>query len=282
MRTHQTTRIDRGTGVQEIAEFFTVGAVKMFGFTHLPAAPVHAGVVICSPLYAEFTRNYRREVLVGRRLAALGIAVQRFHYRGHGNSDGLNDEMNLDTMCDDAVEAAERLVQRSRVERLAFLGTRLGVFPAAAAARDYPGASLVFWDPITDPGQYLTEVFRTARIHALKSGPGVETGEEMLERFERDGAFHVLGYTIPHSLSSSGRGHVLEREVGSSPRRMFILRLGRDPRLSRVLPELADRWRDAGFGIEMRTSNKQEPWWFTNGALVAKEALTEPVDLTVD
>ncbi len=283
MPIHQATRVDHDSGSREVAEFFGPEGMRVFGFEHLPLAGARAGVVICSPLYAEFTRNYRREVLIGRRLAALGIAVQRFHYRGQGNSDGRISDTTLSTMRDDAQAATERLIQVSGVERLAFFGTRIGGLTAAAIARAHPVAPLVLWDPVLNPSQYLGDIFRASRIQALKqSEPGAKSGESMLAQLEHDGAFHVLGYTVTHSLYLSGQGHDLEAEVGTSPRAVLMIRLGGDPRLGRALSGIIGRWRDAGLDLEIHTLNRLEPWWFTAGALIGEEALTEPIEVTVD
>lgn len=279
----QASRIDATTGIREIAEFFSPDPVKVFGFTHLPASRPNACVVVCSPLYAEFIKNYRREVLIGRRLAALGIAVQRFHYRGQGNSEGDGADTTFDTMRNDALAAAHRVVEETGVHRLAFFGSRFGALVAAAAAARYDEAPLVLWDPILEPSQYLRDVFRAGRIRALKEGDGGsgQTGG-MLERLVRDDSVQVLGYTITRALYESAVGRTLENELGTSPRRALVVRLGKDPRLDPALSELVTRWRAARFAVEDRMVGRREAWWFTSGGTVRMEALADASELTVN
>ncbi|MDP8959415.1 MAG: alpha/beta hydrolase, partial [Actinomycetota bacterium] len=131
-----------GSGGWEEAWWFGPDGQRLFGFLHLPEGRPRAGIVVCSPLHAEFLRNYRREVLVARALAARGFAVQRFHYRGTGSSDGQASEATYETMRQDALLAAGHVLERSGATRLGFLGTRWGALVAAAGAAGFPGAPL--------------------------------------------------------------------------------------------------------------------------------------------
>ena len=63
----------------------TGGAV--FACLHLPSKPARRMVLLCSSVAAEWKFNYRREVLLARRLATLGVAAVRLHYLGTGHSD---------------------------------------------------------------------------------------------------------------------------------------------------------------------------------------------------
>jgi pimeloyl-ACP methyl ester carboxylesterase len=78
---------DTSTGVSETAAFISSAAGLVLVHAHIPASPAQPPVVICSSVYEELRNNYRREVLLARRLAAAGAPVVRFQYRGFGNSD---------------------------------------------------------------------------------------------------------------------------------------------------------------------------------------------------
>ena len=275
------TRVDPKTGVREIAEFFGSGAERLFGFIHLPPDQAEGVLVVCSPLYAEFTRNYRREVLIGRQLAGRGIAVQRFHYRGTGNSDGDPDALMIDSMIEDAALSAQQVIGVAGVKRVAFFGTRMGALVAAAVAREFEGSPLALWDPVVDASDYFREIFRAHRLHALRRGePNQEPGDGIIQKLETAGRVDVLGYTITHGLYASARDRSLQQEAGDSSRPVLVMELGADRARQRVLEPLIAKWRRSGFTIDRRAVRQREPWWFTSGALVADETLAAPVDET--
>ena len=136
----------------------------------MPAGPVRAGLVVCSPILADFGANYQREVRLGRRLAAAGIVVQRFHPRGAGQSDGDGVDLTLDSMVDDAWPRSTRLRERCPVETVAVLG-----HPVRRARRRSPspaeldGAPVVLWEPTTEPRRYFREGLRARSVHQFKA-----------------------------------------------------------------------------------------------------------------
>jgi pimeloyl-ACP methyl ester carboxylesterase len=276
-------RVDETTGTREIAEFVSAEREAMFSLTHVPGSSIEACVVVCSPLYAEFIRNYRREVVIARRLSAAGIAVARFHYRGQGNSQGNSHDSTFDTMRDDTIRMAERVLEATGVRRLAFFGTRFGGLIAAAAAARFEGTPLLVWDPILDASQYLRDIYRVQKIQALRL-PGREAGgaDSLLDQLQRTGRVQVLGYTISRSLYESSAERTLEKELGSVPRSILLLRLGKDPRLDKGLDQLIERWTRQRFNVESRSLGQREPWWFTSGAATKLELLNQVSDETVD
>src|SRR4030095_10291544 len=120
-----------------------------------PAHGASAGVLICPALHSDFERAYRMDVLLSRALSAHGYAVHRFHYRGHGNSEGVASEVTFETMREDALAAAQRLRRVAKVEPRAFVGTRWGALVAASAASEHDGAPLVLWEPTMQAARYL-------------------------------------------------------------------------------------------------------------------------------
>src|SRR3989304_5088377 len=99
-------RVLAGGQVHETAGFFGLPGERLFGGTHLPAGAIHGGLVISSSIGPEQLTSYRNEVVLARRLAAAGVAVQRFHYRGSGHSDGEDVDLTLGTMVGGAAAAA--------------------------------------------------------------------------------------------------------------------------------------------------------------------------------
>src|SRR5512134_2442447 len=129
-------------GSTELAEFRGPEGERMLAHVHLPSSwpqeRPRGAAVICSPLLGEALRNYRREVLVARRLAEAGFVVERFHYRFSGNSDGQDEDLTFDSMREDALGVVDDIRERAPDGPLILLGARLGALVAASAAREHP------------------------------------------------------------------------------------------------------------------------------------------------
>lgn len=263
----RAVRTDAETGIREVAEFFGPHRLKMFGCRHLPLGFPRHGVVICSPLQAEFVRNYRREVNLGHTLAAAGFAVQRFHYRGTGNSGGATSDATFGTMRDDTMAAAAWLRSSQSLDTVSFVGTRWSSLVAAAAAARFPGAPLVLWDPVLDAARYFRDVFRTVRIQELKAGePNPRSAEELTKELDRAGTLDVLGYSIDRPLYDDAIARSLEGELGDVPRPILIVQISRTNQLRGDYQALAERWTERRFQVSTLTiPYPEEAWWFPGG-----------------
>lgn len=274
----QASRVDRETGVREIAEFFGPSERRLFGFQHLPPGPSKAGMVVCSPLLAEFRRNYRREVTLARALAAKGWAVQRFHYGGNGNSDGDPADVTLATLVEDARRAAARLVEASDVTTLGVIGTRLGALVAATLARSIGAPALALWEPTLDASTYFRDAIRARLLRDLREGV-VTTGssEGLMEELRTIGRIDVLGYTIHRALYDSLTGRTLQEAVGPPPRFILLVGMSLGVRSAKAHAELAARWRKEGAGVHLSTSPAGETWWLA-GSEDEGSGVSEEVD----
>jgi pimeloyl-ACP methyl ester carboxylesterase len=271
----RASRVDAVAGTRVIAEFFGVDGSRMFGSRHTPVKAAAAGVVICPALQAEFLRNYRREVDLAHDLAARGFAVQRFHYRGSGNSDGDTSEATFETMRDDALAAAEWLVRMEELETLAFVGARWGAMVAAAAASRFDRAPLVLWEPMTKPRTYFGELLRAGRIHELrKGGASPRSREEQVEEMRRIGSLDVLGYAIDWPVYESVIERTFEGELGEVPRPILLVQISRRDELRGEYAAVASRLGAAGFALDTHgVKASEEAWWFVGGRKPKEERL---------
>jgi acetyl esterase/lipase len=268
----RATRVDREAGIREVAEFFGPNGSRMFGFMHLPLGRPVGGVVICSPLQAEFVRNYRREVALGRLLAESGVAVRRFHYRGSGNSDGDPAAVTFDSMLEDAVYSADRLVAELGLTKVAFVGTRVGGMIAAKAAGRFDGAALALWEPVLDPATYFREVFRGRLIHDLKEGGAAKrSGQSLLSALHREGSVDILGYSIHRDLYQSASTWRLGAILGEQIRSVLLVQLGGAGKLRSDFVSLVDQLTRNGLMVDTLMVPKQEPWWFGGGGWEVQE-----------
>lgn len=226
------TRVDKEKGFREEVSFPMVGGKRIFSVAHLPLRPAEAGLVICPPILMELLKNYRHEVLLARVLASRGIAVQRFHYRGTGHSDGEESEVGAETMVEDALAAAERLQRQHEIRSLAFLGTRWGAHVAAAVARGYPGAPLVFWEPVVEADRYFRDLIRARLIRETKDPRFAQSsldGEvsaqttRWKEEMARDGRADILGYPLYQRFYDSVKTRQLGEILTDGVRRPVLL-----------------------------------------------------------
>lgn len=268
------TRIDPASGAREEVEFFG-GTQRLFGCVHVPRSGAEAGLVVCSPVASEFEKNYRRETLLAWALASRGVAVGRFHYRGVGHSDGDSEAVSIDGMIEDAAAAADHLIERTGVTRLAFLGTRLGAVVAGAMARRHDGAPLALWEPVVDGTQYFREVFRAGFMADLRQRRGASPSQEaVVARLGSEGRVDVVGYTVGRALYESAVHRTLEPELGNVARPVLVVQLSQSQKVRPAYRALADRLAASGFPVEVVVIDEVEAWWF-GGERRGKAALTQ-------
>jgi hypothetical protein len=268
------TRVDV-RGFREEVGYLDSSRDRIASSSYLPHAPPLGGLVICPPICADGLRNYRAEVVAARTLAGVGIAVQRFQYRGTGNSDGKSEAITFAAMTEDAVAAARHLAARSSAHPLAYMGTRLGALVAAAAAE--PRCALVLIDPILEGRQFFREGFRARMAHAVKeleSSP--LTSKQLLAELAETGAMDILGETIGRGLYDSTVDRVLLDQMGNDVGPVLLLQLGTGP-LRRDVDELAEALRERGTVVDVATVGREQAWWFVGSEPVPADAVAAAV-----
>jgi alpha/beta superfamily hydrolase len=273
------TRIDASMGIAEEAAFLGDAGNRMFSVLHRPLNPPVAAVVVCPSLYADLNHNYRREVELARALAGRGIAVQRFQYRGTGQSDGNDLDITYDQLRVDSQEALAHAVAATGVDQLAVVGIRLGSLVAAALAVRCEGAPLVVWEPPLTARQYFREAFRSKLILQIRATETESTTSSQLEQeLQEQGWIDILGYSVGRRLFDTARGLSFAGELGDRPRPMLVVRLS-SSEVSRPLEEAVDRWTSQGFDLSLRLAHSREAWWFVDEHSAPTSA---PVPTTVE
>jgi len=213
---------------------------------------------------------------LARDLAVNGFAVQRFHYRGSGHSDGEWCDATFETMRDDAIVAAEWLKAATGVSDIAFVGTRWGALIAASAVPRFPMAPLAVIEPPLDCSRYFREVLRWRLMRELKEGvKSAETTEDLLKSVQAGTQIDVLGYPLSRSLVESSSSRTLEGELGTEPRSMLLIQVGRAGKLRHEYVAIRDKWRQAGFSVECHVIPTQHVWWFPGVEWNAPETRAE-------
>jgi hypothetical protein len=251
----------------------------VFEVTYLPAE-TRVGAVICCPVLVEHLTNYRHEVLLARSLAARGISVQRFHYRGTGHSGGEDAELSLDSMVEDALGAAERLQARTPIERLVFVGTRLGAVVAGLAARAHAGSPLVFWEPVVDGARYLRELIRARLVRELKDARYAESGTgAWKEELDGRGWVDILGYALHARLHASVLGSRLDVIVNGRVAPVLLVQFSRQGTLRPDLSRLREGLSQTGSPVDVRYIREEPAWFFPGSPLRSATGL---VKMTTD
>ena len=141
--------------------FFGTAPHSLFGVYHPPKATTARGtaVVLCNPFGQEYMRAHRAFRQMALLLGKAGFHVLRFDYFGTGDSAGDPQDGSLSQWVSDARAAADELKATAEVERIAFVGLRLGaaISALAAAGRDDID-QVVLWDPVVRGSDYVTEV----------------------------------------------------------------------------------------------------------------------------
>jgi pimeloyl-ACP methyl ester carboxylesterase len=273
-----THRDDGGT--EEVEFFGDYDQGLLFGCRHVPSGPVRAGLVVCPPILADFGANYQREVRLGRRLAAAGVVVQRFHPRGAGQSDGDGADLTLDSMIEDTRAAVTRLRERFPVETIAVMGTRFGALAASAVAAELDGAPVVLWEPTTDPRRFFREGLRARSVHQFKAGTaGTDDADDREAELARCGFIDLLGSPVGAQMFNTPGEHDLATLMGVRPRPVLLVQFDQREELRDEYHELVDRWTALGFSVTARCSPSEETWWYVHDRLAPVAAI---LDTTAD
>ena len=255
-------RIDPLSGVRETSQF--VGDREpMLTFVHWPAGDCLGAVVICSSVYAEFTKNYRREVLLARALAAVGIAAIRLHYRGVGNSMGQPAALVMADLVADVSEATREL--GTDFPAPFFLGTRVGAVVAALSA---PATTpLVLWEPVVNGDRWLREAARAAKISRVSRGLNDDQSDpsSQTSQLEADGVVDLLGFALYRPLVDDIRNIGLEGALVSRRGPTMLVQIGSASNPRQANTQMIDRLRAQGVEVEFRAAGGEVAWWFEEG-----------------
>jgi pimeloyl-ACP methyl ester carboxylesterase len=261
---NRAERLDHVSGTRELFEFFGPEPARLAGITYLPAPTVSTGVIVCPSIAADFAASYRWEVNQARHLCANGIAVQRFHYRGMGHSDGEPSDMTYATMCEDAVAAVEHLRQVAPIEVLVVAGTRMGALVAARVASRIDTKLLVLIEPVLDSTRFFRDGFRARLVHEVKEQrqSRARPTKEMLEELNELGVVDTLGHSIHRGLFASISDRHLDAELPADPGQMLLVQFGSADRARPEYQTFITTRIDQGWVCDVVFSPAAEAWWF--------------------
>lgn len=254
-------RVLPDTGLREEADYFGPEGERLFSFQHVGPSGRREGILIASPLLADFRKNYLREVALARALATKGYPVQRFHYRGVGHSEGSPTNVTFETLSDDVVRAADHLASTCRVEVDVVVATRLAALIAARSLNRIGATALVLWHPVVDPAAYFREAARARSLRDLRDGrttPAANVG--FAHELEERGQIDILGYSIHKALYESMSRRSLVQEIDKPPRSTLCVTLGQSGS-RRTEKAVFARWAALGASVTQATIQSDGAWW---------------------
>jgi hypothetical protein len=259
----QAIRTDRVRGIRETAAF--VGAIddRIYVCLHEPLEDLRGAVLVCPSLHAEMSSNYRREVLLARRLAESGVAVLRFHYRGSGHSDRDSGFETIGSMREDAIVALGCLRDRVADAQVALVATRLGAFAAVGCAVD-GSAPIVLWEPVVNGSRYLRETLRKRAFREIAIGRATPTSSSDLQvELQEKGFVDVLGYPISSRFHDSVLPMRLDEDLDAmAPRALLLLEIGKGRNVRQEYVRLVERLDRSGWSAQAILAAGSEAWWF--------------------
>jgi exosortase A-associated hydrolase 2 len=184
--------------------FFDSGNHRLFGVVHDPAQEeLGKGFVFCHPFAEEKLWTHRVYVNFARRLAHLGFFVLRFDYMGHGDSEGLFADSDVNTRLADITSAIKWLKNNRDLHGgVGLLGLRFGATLACLAAENDPGLNnLILWEPVQSGAKHMKEMLRfniTTQTAVYKE---IKFNTEALIKKMKNGEFvNIDGYDLAWPL----------------------------------------------------------------------------------
>lgn len=251
-------------GTQRIADWIPARGGWILGHTHLPQRQATAGVVICSPLFVERGFNQRAEVLLACALTKLGLAVQRFDYRGSGDSEGDLRCLTLESAKEDCLLATDRLRRRAGVQTVGIAGTRWGALVAASGARPAQANAIALWEAKLDGRSYFEELLQTLGFHDLWSGRRYVEGLHR-RRLESRQPVDLMGWRIEPDMFESSVTRSVAGQMASCPVPTLLVHANGSRHDSRLLErELVE----VGCKVEVSSIDAWATWWWAPNRLI--------------
>jgi len=185
----------------EHAGYYKVSGAYLYTVVHEVPDPL-ARVLLVGPFASERHNSYLPWVRWARYLAANGIEVLRYDYRGIGESTGVFDEMGFDHWREDLELLTDWLKSRSPQVPLVLHGLEIGALLAANAFHSGIGSGLLLWSPPANAHQALrSTLLRWVGLeHLYKPSEEVRPASEYIRQLEQGASVEVEGYQWSSSL----------------------------------------------------------------------------------
>jgi len=137
--------------VERVPLYFGSDDKQLFGWLHFSKStePKDTGVVICSPIAAEYISSHRSLRHLADAYARAGMPAIRFDYHGIGDSSGqIEDDDRMQSWYWSAQQAMHKLKELTGVLKVGAVGLRFGSVIASRLAESSALEFLILWVPI--------------------------------------------------------------------------------------------------------------------------------------
>lgn len=238
-------------------------------------------VFLCLPSFAEEMNRCRVMVAMqARLLAGKGYGCLLLDYYGTGDSEGDFSDTSWASWHQDVLTTIEWLSEQGHND-VVLWGVRTGALLAAEIATEsIPGiSSLLFWQPVLNGEQFLTQFFRIRLAMLMDRGEPKESTQQMRANLHSGNNLEVAGYEITRELVEElDKKRLSSYQDIAVPINWFELVLGDDEDLSLASQKAIDSWRQND--IKVVTHKYQGPaFWQLHERELTPELLAKTTAL---
>lgn len=220
--------------------FFKNKDYNLFGVLHEPDTPSSSlqplgsnlnqlGIVFCHPFAEEKISSHRVMVNFARFLANHGIAVFRFDFMGHGDSEGNFEDATIETRLSDIGRAVKYLKDKTGLNKIGLLGVQFGAtLGALHAQNDNSIDFLILINPIIRGGPYIDLCLRSnLATQIITYQKIIKNRKQLIEALSKGEKVNVDGYLLTKELYFEMKSIDLTRQFSCNSNHILIIQISK-------------------------------------------------------